>query len=171
MIDYIQYNNFEVTESKIYSVFDYLYKQYTNERRAYLQKKKRVSEYDSENLMYVLLEDILSEDKFSSLNIVCHFPLNMLIKNPELLNEQECRYAMNPGTHLDFLIYNRISKKPVLAIEIDGYEYHKEDTEQASRDMLKNHIMELYEIPLLRFKTNGSDEEKRIVEMLERLME
>lgn len=171
LIDYIQYNNFEVTESKIYSVFDYLYKQYTNERRAYLQKKKRVSEYDSENLMYVLLEDILSEDKFSSLNIVCHFPLNMLIKNPELLNEQECRYAMNPGTHLDFLIYNRISKKPVLAIEIDGYEYHKEDTEQASRDMLKNHIMELYEIPLLRFKTNGSDEEKRIVEMLERLME
>ena len=29
LIDYIQYNNFEVTESKIYSIFDYLYKQYT----------------------------------------------------------------------------------------------------------------------------------------------
>ena len=27
MIDYIQYNNFEVTESKIYSIFDYLYKE------------------------------------------------------------------------------------------------------------------------------------------------
>ena len=52
LIDYIQYNNFEVTESKIYSIFDYLYKQYTEERRVYLQKHKRVSEYDSENLMY-----------------------------------------------------------------------------------------------------------------------
>ena len=170
LIDYIQYNNFEVTESKIYSIFDYLYKQYTEERRAYLQKHKKVSEYDSENLMYSLIEDIISANKYSSLDVVCHFPLNMLIKNPELLNEQECQYAMNPATHLDFLIYNRIGKKPVLAIEVDGYEYHKEDTVQASRDLLKNHIMELYEIPLLRFMTNGSGEREKIVEMLDKLV-
>lgn len=169
LIDYIQYNNFEVTESKIYSIFDYLYKQYTEERMAYLQKHKKVSEYDSENLMYSLIEDIIADSKYSSLDVVCHFPLNMLIKNPELLNEQECQYAMNPATHLDFLIYNRIGKKPVLAIEVDGYEYHKEDTEQASRDLRKNHIMELYEIPLLRFKTNGSGEKEKIIEMLDKL--
>ena len=170
LIDYIQYNNFEVTESKIYSIFDYLYKQYTEERRVYLQKHKKVSEYDSENLMYSLIEDIISDNKYSSLDVVCHFPLNMLIKNPELLNEQECQYAMNPATHLDFLIYNRIGKKPVLAIEVDGYEYHKEDTVQASRDLLKNHIMELYEIPLLRFMTNGSGEREKIVEMLDKFV-
>ena len=170
LIDYIQYNNFEVTESKIYSIFDYLYKQYTEERRVYLQKHKKVSEYDSENLMYSLIEDIISANKYSSLDVVCHFPLNMLIKNPELLNEQECQYAMNPATHLDFLIYNRIGKKPVLAIEVDGYEYHKEDTAQASRDLLKNHIMELYEIPLLRFMTNGSGEKEKIIEMLDKLV-
>lgn len=105
-----------------------------------------------------------------SLDVVCHFPLNMLIKNPELLNEQECQYAMNPATHLDFLIYNRIGKKPVLAIEVDGYEYHKEDTVQASRDLLKNHIMELYEVPLLRFMTNGSGEKEKIIEMLDKLV-
>jgi len=104
------------------------------------------------------------------LDVVCHFPLNMLIKNPELLNEQECQYAMNSATHLDFLIYNRIGKKPVLAIEVDGYEYHKEDTVQASRDLLKNHIMELYEIPLLRFMTNGSGEREKIVEMLDKFV-
>ena len=170
LIDYIQYNNFEVTESKIYSIFDYLYKQYTEERRVYLQKHKKVSEYDSENLMYSLIEDIISANKYSSLEVVCHFQLNMLIKNPELLNEQERQYAMNPATHLDFLIYNRIGKKPVLAIEVDGYEYHKEDTVQASRDFLKNHILELYEIPLLRFKTNGSGEREKIIEMLDKLV-
>ena len=170
LIDYIQYNNFEVVESKIYSIFDYLYKQYTEERRVYLQKHKKVSEYDSENLMYSLIEDIISANKYSSLEVVCHFQLNMLIKNPELLNEQECRYALNPATHLDYLIYNRIGKKPVLAIEVDGYSYHKEDTVQASRDLLKNHIMELYEIPLLRFKTNGSGEKDKIVEMLDKLV-
>ena len=115
-----------------------------------------------------LIEDIISANKYSSLDVVCHFPLNMLIKNPELLNEQECQYAMNPATHLDFLVYNRIGKKPVLAIEVDGYEYHKEDTVQASRDLLKNHIMELYEIPLLRFMTNGSGEKEKIIEMLDK---
>lgn len=170
LIDYIQYNNFEVAESKIYSIFDYLYKQYTEERMAYLQKHKKISEYDSENLMYSLIEEIIADNKYSSLDVVCHFPLNMLIKNPELLNEQECQYAMNPATHLDFLIYNRIGKKPVLAIEVDGYEYHKEDTVQSSRDLMKNHIMELYEIPLLRFKTNGSGERETIIEMLDKLV-
>lgn len=170
LIDYIQYNNFEVADSKIYSIFDYLYKQYTKERQVYLQKHKKVSKYDSENLMYSLIEDIICANKYSSLDVVCNFPLNMLIKNPELLNEQECRYALNPATHLDYLIYNRIGKKPVLAIEVDGYSYHKEDTVQASRDLLKNHIMELYEIPLLRFKTNGSGEKDKIVEMLDKLV-
>ena len=170
LIDYIQYNNFEVAESKIYSIFDYLYKQYTEERIAYLKKHKKISEYDSENLMYSLIEEIIADNKYSSLDVVCHFPLNMLIKNPELLNEPECQYAMNAATHLDFLIYNRIGKKPVLAIEVDGYEYHKENTVQASRDFLKNHIMELYEIPLLRFKTNGSGEREKITEMLDKLV-
>ena len=170
LIDYIQYNNFEVVESKIYSVFDYLYKQYTEERIAYLKKHKKISEYDSENLMYSLIEEIIADNKYSSLDVVCHFPLNMLIKNPELLNEPECQYAMNTATHLDFLIYNRIGKKPVLAIEVDGYEYHKENTVQASRDFLKNHIMELYEIPLLRFKTNGSSEKEKIIKVLDELI-
>jgi len=171
LIDYIQYNNFEVTDSKIYSVFDYLYKQYTEERRAYLQKHKRISKYDSENLMYSAIEEIIADSKYASLDIVCHFPLNMLIKNPVLLNEQECRYAMNPATHVDFLIYNRISKKPVLAIETDGFEMHQEGTVQYIRDRLKDHILELYRIPMLRFKTNGSEEKKKIVETLEKLIE
>lgn len=170
LIDYIQYNNFEVVESKIYSIFDYLYKQYTEERIAYLQKYKKISEYDSENLMYSLIQEIIADNKYSSLDVICHFPLNMLIKNPQLLNDRECQYAMNPATHLDFLIYNRISKKPVLAIEVDGYEFHKKDTVQASRDLLKDRIMDLYEIPLLRFKTNGCGEREKIVGMLDKLV-
>lgn len=52
LINYIQYNNLEVIQSEIYSVFDYLYKSYAEQRGEYLKKQKRVSEYDSENLMY-----------------------------------------------------------------------------------------------------------------------
>lgn len=44
LISYIQYNNFEVKESKIHSVFDILYKQYTAERLAYEVQSGKVSE-------------------------------------------------------------------------------------------------------------------------------
>lgn len=169
LVEYIQYNNFEVTDSRVYSVFDYLYKQYAKERQDYLQRHKKVSGYDSENLMYVLIEDILAEDRYSSLDILCRFPLNMLVKNTEVLSEREYQYAMHPAAHTDFLLYNRISKKPVLAIEVDGYDYHRPETKQASRDVLKNHILELCDIPLLRFKTNGSGEKEKIEETLERI--
>ena len=171
LIDYIQYHNFEVTESKTYSVFDYLYTQYTKERIEYLKKHKKISEFDSENLMYSLIEEIIADNKYSFLEVVCHFPLSTLIRDTQLLNEQEDRYVKNSSTHLDFLIYNRISKKPVLAVEVDGYEYHKNGTKQNQRDLMKNHIMEIYGIPLLRFKTNGSGERERITEMLEKQLQ
>ena len=58
----------------------------------------------------------------------------------------------------------------MLAIEVDGYKYHKEDTVQGSRDVLKNNIMKIYGIPLLRFKTNGSREKEKIIEMLDKVI-
>lgn len=170
LIDYIQYNNFEVVESNVYSIFDYLYKQYTKERKLFLNKNNRKLEYDSENLMYTLLEEILKNDDYKMLDFVCHFPVNMLIKNPYLLNDDECLYAMNPATHVDFLVYNRISKRAILAIEVDGYAFHQKETAQAKRDLLKNHIFELYYIPLLRFFTTGSGEREKIINMLNKIL-
>lgn len=169
LIDYIQYNNFEVVESNVYSIFDYLYKQYTKERKLFLKNNRKL-EYDSENLMYTLLEEILKNDDYKMLDFVCHFPVNMLIKNPYLLNDDECLYAMNPATHVDFLVYNRISKRAILAIEVDGYAFHQKETAQAKRDLLKNHIFELYYIPLLRFSTTGSWEREKIINMLNKIL-
>ena len=125
LIDYINYNNFEVSDSNVCSVFDYLYSQYKDERDEYLKKHPKISMYDSENLMYCLIKDIIAENKFSSLGVICRIPLRILIRNFDLLSEKECSYAMNHSTHLDFLIYNKITKKPLLAIEVDGYEFHK----------------------------------------------
>lgn len=42
------------------------------------------------------------------------------------------------------------------------------DGELVAGALLKKHIMELYEIPLLRFKTNGSSEKEKIIEMLDK---
>lgn len=170
LVDYIQYNNFEVTDSKIYSVFDYLYKQYQEERKDYLQKHKSVSEYDSENLMYAVIQDVIADERYAALNVVVHVSLGMLLRDTELLNDAERSYAQNPATHLDFVLYNRMSKKPVLAIEVDGFVFHKEGSLQASRDAMKDHILELYGIPLLRFRTNSSGEREKLEEKLSSLM-
>ncbi|MDF2857764.1 MAG: hypothetical protein K0Q87_3615 [Neobacillus sp.] len=167
LIDYIEYNNFQVVDSEIYSVFDLLYRQYTTARIAFLKKHSRVSAYDSENLMYWAIVDILNDRSQLSLNLICHQPLNMLIRDPKRLNDDECCYAMNKATHLDFLIYNQISKRPVLAIEVDGFHYHKSGTLQYARDRMKDHILNLYGIPLLRFATNGSEEIAQIERALD----
>jgi hypothetical protein len=169
LISYIQYNNFELIESKVYSIFDYLYKQYTKERRLYLSRNKKISLYDSENLMYVLIKNIMSKEKYSNFDFICHFPLNMVIKDYSFLNEREKAYVLHPNTHVDFLIYYRISKKPALALEVDGYAFHKDGSGQAVRDELKNRILSLYKIPLLRFKTTGSSEEEILTKTLDNL--
>lgn len=64
------------------------------------------------------------------------------------------------------MCYNRITKVPVLAIEVDGFHYHKEGTRQAERDHMKDEIFAKYEIPLLRLPTNGSGEMQKIKAML-----
>jgi hypothetical protein len=35
---------------------------------------------------------------------------------------------------------------------------------------MKNHILEVYDIPLLRFPTNGSEEERKLTEKLKGIM-
>lgn len=169
-VSYIEYHDFQIETSNIYSVFDYLYKQYTQSRIALLKKHKRISKYDSENLMYILITDTLQEIGLSYINVTCHQSLNMLIRNPNLLNDREYQYAKNPATHLDFLIYNCVSKKPILAIEVDGYRFHKKGTKQAERDNMKNHILDLYQIPYLRFATNGSGEKEILTKKLHELL-
>lgn len=41
-IDYINYKNLEIKDSKIYFVFDYLYEQYTEQRLNFLRKYKNI---------------------------------------------------------------------------------------------------------------------------------
>lgn len=163
LLAYIEYNNCTVSDSNIHSIFDLLYDQYTAARLAYLKEHKRISEYDSENLTYAMLEQIIEENvEFSHLGIVCHQPLRQLLRDVSILSEEERSYALHPNTHIDFLLYNRVSKQPVLAIETDGYQHHKSGTEQSARDEKKNHILAIYGIPLLRLSTIGVDEQKQV---------
>ncbi|MDD3419012.1 MAG: AAA domain-containing protein [Candidatus Gastranaerophilales bacterium] len=167
LVRYIEYNNFEVIDSKVYSVFDYLYKNYAEHRRKFLAKHKQVSIYDSENLMNILLESILEDKKFNGLGVSVHVPLKMIVRDTSLMTQEEQRYAMNEMTHVDFLIFDTIDKSPRLVIEVDGVRFHTEGTRQSERDAMKNDILNKYGLPILRLRTDGNNERKQITELLD----
>jgi superfamily I DNA and/or RNA helicase len=169
LVNYIKYNNLEIIQSEVYSVFDYLYKGYSAKKETFLQKKK-ISSYDSENLMHALICSVLNKDKFMKFDVISHVSLKTILKNTDKLEQDEKKYAENMLTHVDFLIFNKLGKIPMLAIEVDGVSYHAENTAQAQRDKLKNSILKKYKLPLIRFKTNGSGEYELLVSKLNELM-
>lgn len=161
LIKYIKYNNFEVTESKIRSIFDLLYKQYTKEREEFLAKHKKVSLYISENLAYACIKKCLSDIGVSMIDFVIHVPLRDFVKITDEFTDEEIRF-IKTDAHVDFLIYNKMDKKPILAIEVDGFKYHKQNSKQIERDQIKNTIFEKTGLPLERLLTTGANEEERI---------
>lgn len=159
---YIRYNNCEIIDSSVFSVFDMLYKGYARQRWEYLKKHKRVSEYDSENLLYSVVEEILRKETFQKVGCAIHVSLATLIRDYALLTEEEKVYAKNPLTHVDFLLFNKMDKAPIMAIEVDGTSFHAAGSKQAERDARKDSIFQKCGIPLLRIRTDESGEERRI---------
>ena len=171
LLEYIAYNNCTITESKLASIFDCLYEQYTEQRMEFMESHSQISEYASENLTYAMLNEVIASDaRYNVLKVLCHVPLRQVVKDTSFMDEEELKYASNYNTHLDFLLVNRVSKQPVLAVETDGYSYHNNETEQHQRDLRKNHILASYGLPLLRLSTKGSNEKDRVVAMLSQLI-
>lgn len=164
LIDYIEYNNFEIKFSSIRSIFDYLYSAYSKERIEYIKRYRNISEYDSEVLMYTLAKETLDKE-YEELDIAVHYPLYQLFNTKEMFfNQEEINFIDTKLSHVDILIYSKTTKNPILAVEIDGYEFHKEGTTQYKRDQIKNHIFDKAELPLIRFNTT----ESKIKEKLEK---
>lgn len=85
----------------------------------FLATYQRISEYDSENLMYGTIQDVLELGRFSGLDVVVYLPLWLLIKHTEKLTPEEKTYAENPWTHVDFVIFCKIDKSPLNSHLID----------------------------------------------------
>lgn len=156
LINYIQYHNFEVKESKLHSVFDLLYRQYTSERLSYQAKHQQVSDYLSESLVYDCLCDALQEMGRNHLSIACHYPLSRLIADYSPLDAEEIAFVESPLAHVDFLIYNTLTKRPLLTIEVDGWSYHRGRIVQESRDELKDKLLGKYYLSPLRISTTAT---------------
>lgn len=156
LIDYVRYSNFEVRQSEVSSVFDLLYKQYTSQRLDFLANKPVVSDYISENLFYNMLMEAITALGLVHIDVLCHYPVVRFISDWSLLTEEEKAFASNRLSHVDFLVYNSLTKRPLLVIEVDGWYYHKRQGGQVTRDALKDKLLAKFGLPLHRILTTDT---------------
>ncbi|MBP3733185.1 MAG: DUF2726 domain-containing protein [Bacilli bacterium] len=168
LINYISYNNdFGVSEDgKIQSIYDLLYEDYQKQLTTF-RSKHHSKDFDSEILTKDLLDKILKHEEFSSFGLRMHVSLKDFIRARGLhLTDDEFAFYRNPNAHADFLVYNKMSRKPVLVIEVDGVSFHEQQKVQKERDAKKDSIIDKAGLKMLRLKTNESNEELRIKEAL-----
>jgi superfamily I DNA and/or RNA helicase len=172
LIRYIEYNspNEATIESKKISVFDLLYSEYSDKLLKIMNSIKHVSDFESENLMYKVIEDVLKSNGFECFKCVLHVPLSAIVRDFSMLNEEEKKFAQNPWTHVDFLIFNKLDKEPILVVEVDGFNYHMNNKEQHQRDVIKNKILKQINLPILRVATNESGEKEKLIEILNKIV-
>jgi hypothetical protein len=166
LIDYIEYYQGKSVQSEISSIYDLLYRDYTQELLDFYKTHRKVSEYDSENLTYWAIRDAIRERGLAHLDVLMHYPLRHLVTSASNLTPEQRVYASRSWTHLDFLVFDTVSHKAKLAIEVDGTQFHKRGSNQKQRDLLKDSILTAIGLPLLRFSTNGSQEKEKILQAL-----
>ena len=170
LLRYIQYNTLDeyIVKSQVVSIFDLLYKDYSEQLEYLKSKMLYASRFKSENIMHTALKEILSEPKYTHYDLADQVLLRNVIRDFGLLEKHEIEFVNNSAS-IDFTVYNKQDKQCVLAIEVDGFEYHENSPEQLRRDRLKDSILNKYGIPILRFSTNGAGEKYKIKEKLDEI--
>lgn len=169
LVNYIRYHSDFgiVREGAVRSIYDLLYGEY-QEQLLRFRKNHPSKDFDTENLTRALVNNILSEQRYTSFGYKMHVSLRDFVDVKGLdLTEAERRFYGNPNAHADFVIFNKMSRRPVLIIEVDGVSFHEQQSIQRERDSKKDSILRKAGINLLRLKTNQSQEEIRIREALD----
>lgn len=158
---YIKYRNGEVLKSSLHSIFDYLHSQIRSVN----------CKYKSEELTLNLITEILQNNpRLNHLKCEVGYRLGKLISDKSLLDEEEKRYVNRYNTHVDFLIFNSVTKEAVLAIETNGFTYHNKYTKQYHKDLMKDRLLSKYGLKVLRLSTVGHSEELQIINELSKAL-
>ena len=167
LVHFIRYANPDdgVYDSTVLSVFDLLYKEYSALLQPLADRLRGDSEYASENIIETLLTGMLREEPFNDLAVVRQVLLMSLLPDLDKLTPEQTSFVNRRGS-FDFVVYNRITRKPILAVEVDGFAFHENDPTQQARDAHKDAMCRAYGLGLLRLPTTGSGEESRLRQAL-----
>ena len=171
LLEYIEmFDPSAVIESDIVSIFDVLYSAYSASLERYSRAKwSNWKRTPAENVADLCLREVLADPKYSTFGYHTEVPLWEALPNTRRLSEEQRDFVFTDSA-LDFGVFSRVTGRIVLAIEVDGWEYHGNNKEQQQRDARKDSIMAAYDVPVLRLATNESGEERRIREALDQLL-
>jgi hypothetical protein len=108
----------------------------------------------SENVIYDTLKKAISILELRNIAILCHYPLSRLIVDGRDISDEQKRFVNSPLSHVDFLLYNTITKRPLLCIEVDGWQFHHTEV-QKYRDAIKDEILDKYGLKPMRLSTTS----------------
>ncbi len=117
--------------------------------------------YRSEDIIWTALHDILTEQQYAHLTVSHHVLMRNLLPDVSRLTSRQATFVGNRAS-VDFVVYNRVTNAPLLAIEVDGFAFHENKLAQWERDAVKDEVLRAHEMPLLRLPTTGSGENERI---------
>lgn len=142
----------QIKESKVYSVFDIMYQDYSLVLAPLRSKMLSVSEFDSENIIATLIQDCINK-KYKTLGFLHNYPLRKIINVNIVVDKEDHKFVSNELTHCDFVIYNQFGKKPCFVIEVDGKQHRK--LLQKARDLRKDRLLKNLGIPVHRIATTS----------------
>lgn len=168
LLKYIKYNELdsEIINSQIVSVFDLLYKNYSEKLESLNKRLLNRSKFKSEDIIDTILDEGFIQKEFIDYEYRREILLRNCLNDIKFLSLEEQEYVKN-GARVDFIVYDKMDKKPKLFIEVDGFEFHLNRPEQLKKDKLKNNIARKSNIPMLRLETaRKSYTEEEIIEMV-----
>jgi very-short-patch-repair endonuclease len=112
------------------------------------------------------LHDILAEQRYAHMTVGSQVLLRNLLRDLGRVTQPQRAYIQHRAS-VDFVVYNRITNQPLLAIEVDGFAFHENSRDQRARDALKDEILSAHQMPLLRLPTTGSREQEQIRQALD----
>lgn len=162
----------KIVKSKIYSVFDLMYDDYSPILEEMNQRLKNISDFKSENIIATVIDDVLNDiaeicndNRYGALSFKHNYPLKFVLKTDEITDNEDLKFVRNTHTHCDFVIYNTLDKSIELVVEVDR-KYNHAKPEQVARDRRKDRLLKNAGIKLLRLPTTSIKCKEKIIEKL-----
>ncbi|NQX62895.1 AAA domain-containing protein [Paenibacillus qinlingensis] len=163
LIRYMEYSALDenIIQSDVISVFDLLYKDFSEKLIDLQSRLLNASRFKSENIMWTCIQDLLVDSEFKCFRAGTQILLKNLFSDTDLLTDREKSYVKYNAS-VDFVIYHTLNNKPVLLIEVDGFASHANNPEQLVRDEMKDSIIKKHDVAFIRFPTTGSGEIEKL---------
>lgn len=163
LMEYVRYRDPEQQprQSSVVSVFDLLYRRYSERLEPFAARLLGQMKYPSEDSVWTLLHDLMAEEPYRDLDLHAQVLVQNLIPSLVGLTQEQTAYVKNRCS-LDFVVYRRVARQPILGIEVNGFAFHENMPDRRAKDLLKKGILERYSIPLLALPTTGSGEKSLI---------